>query len=64
MGLTRKELDKVYEEVRSRYKRRNNRDLEIVTGINILYNALDDYINGLLMERYGNTKSKRTFFLF
>ena len=45
MGLTRKELDKVYEEVRSRY-RRNNRDLEIVTGIDILYNALDDYMNG------------------
>lgn len=46
MGLTRRELDKVYEEVRSRYKRRNNRDLEIVTGMDILYNALDDYMNG------------------
>ena len=45
MSLTRKELDKVYEEVRSRY-RRNNRDLEIIEGIDILYNALDDYING------------------
>ena len=46
MAIKRKELDKVYEEVRSRYKRRNNRDLEIVTGIDILYNALDDYMNG------------------
>ena len=46
MAIKRKELDKVYEEVMSRYKRRNNRDLEIVTGIDILYNALDDYMNG------------------
>lgn len=45
MGLTRKELDKVYEEVRSRY-RRSNRDIEIIEGIDILYNALNDYING------------------
>ena len=45
MGLTRKELDKVYEEVRSRY-RRSNRDSDIIMGIDILYNALDDYING------------------
>jgi hypothetical protein len=45
MGLTRKELDKVYEEVKSRY-RRKNRDAEIIKGIDILYNALDDYING------------------
>ena len=45
MSLTRKELDKVYEEVRSRY-RRSNRDVEIIEGIDILYNALDDYMNG------------------
>ena len=45
MSLTRKELDKVYEEVRSRY-RRKNRDLEIIKGIDILYNALNDYIDG------------------
>jgi hypothetical protein len=45
MGLTRKELDKVYEEVKSRY-RRKNRDSEIVKGIDILYNALNDYIDG------------------
>ena len=45
MGLTRKELDKVYEEVKSRY-RRKNRDSEIIKGIDILYNALNDYIDG------------------
>lgn len=45
MSLTRRELDKVYEEVKSRY-RRKNRDLEIIKGINILYNALNDYIDG------------------
>ena len=45
MGLTRKELDKVYEEVKSRY-RRKNRDLEIIEGIEVLYNALNDYIDG------------------
>ena len=45
MSLTRKELDKVYEEVKSRY-RRKNRDSEIVKGIDILYNTLNDYIDG------------------
>ena len=45
MAIKRKELDKVYEEVRSRY-RRKNRDSEIIKGIDILYNALDDYIDG------------------
>ena len=46
MGLTRKELDKVYEEVRSHY-RRKNRDKDIVEGINILYQALNNYIDGV-----------------
>ena len=45
MAIKRKELDKVYEEVKSRY-RRKNRDLEIIKGIDILYNALNDYIDG------------------
>lgn len=45
MGLTRKELDKVYEEVKSRY-RRNNRDKDIIKGIEVLYEALDKYIDG------------------
>ena len=45
MGLTRKELDKIYEEVKSQY-RRKNRDSEIIKGIDILYNALNDYIDG------------------
>ena len=45
MGLRRKELDKVYEEVKSRY-RRSNRDKDIVEGIEVLYKALVDYIDG------------------
>lgn len=45
MSLTRKELDKVYEEVKLRY-RRKNRDSEIIKGIDILYNALNNYIDG------------------
>lgn len=45
MAIKRKELDKVYEEVRSRY-RRKKRDSEIIKGIDILYNALNDYIDG------------------
>ena len=45
MGLTRKELDKVYEEIKSHY-RRKNRDKDIIEGIDILYNALNDYIDG------------------
>lgn len=45
MGITRKELDKVYKEVKSRY-RRKNRDKDIVEGIDILYEALLNYTNG------------------
>ena len=45
MGLTRKELDKVYKEVKSRYRRKNC-DSEIIKGIDILYNTLNDYIGG------------------
>lgn len=44
MGITRKELDKVYEEVKSRY-RRKNRDKDIIEGIEILYQALIHYID-------------------
>ena len=47
MGLTRKELDKVYEEVKSHY-RRKNRDKDIVEGIDILYQALNNYIDGVI----------------
>ena len=47
MGLTRKELDKVYEEIRSHYRRRN-RDKDIIEGIDILYRALNDYIDGVI----------------
>ena len=45
MAIKRKELDIIYQEVRSRY-RRKNRDSEIIKGIDILYNALNDYIDG------------------
>ena len=45
MSLTRKELDIIYQEVKSRY-RRKNRDSEIIKGIDILYNALNNYIDG------------------
>ena len=44
MGIRRRELDKVYEEVRSRY-RRKNRDKDIVEGIDTLYQALIDYMD-------------------
>ena len=45
MSLTRKELDKIYGEVRSRY-RRKNRDKDIIEGINVLYDALIHYVDG------------------
>ena len=45
MAIKRKELDKVYEEVKSRY-RRVNRDKDIREGIEVLYKALNDYIDG------------------
>jgi hypothetical protein len=45
MAIKRKELDMIYQDVKSKY-RRKNRDSEIIKGIDILYNALDDYING------------------
>ncbi len=44
MSLKRKELVQIYEEVRSRYKRKE-RDKEIVQGIDILYDALVHYID-------------------
>ena len=45
MAIKRKELDIIYQEVKSRY-RRSNRDKEIIEGIEVLYNALNDYIDG------------------
>lgn len=44
MAIKRKELDMIYREVKSRY-RRKNRDSEIIKGIDILYNALNDYMD-------------------
>ncbi|MBQ1550832.1 MAG: hypothetical protein IIZ67_01910 [Bacilli bacterium] len=46
MSLTRKELEKVYEDVRSLY-RREQRDEDIRRGIDILYEALINYGNGI-----------------
>jgi hypothetical protein len=45
MSLTRKELDKVYKDVKSLY-RRKNRDEDTNRGIDVLYQALVNYING------------------
>lgn len=45
MAIKRKELDMIYQEVKSRY-RRNNRDKDIIKGIEVLYEALDKYIDG------------------
>ena len=45
MGLTRREINKVYEEVKSRY-RRKIRDKDIIEGIDTLYKAMLDYIDG------------------
>ena len=52
MGITRKELEKVYEEVKAKY-RRTYRDSDIVLGINELYKALINYIDG---EKYEQDK--------
>jgi hypothetical protein len=45
MGITRKELDKIYKDVYSLY-RRKNRDKDIRTGIDIMYQAIMNYIDG------------------
>lgn len=45
MGITRKELDKIYKGVYSLY-RRQNRDKDIRLGIDIMYQAIIDYIDG------------------
>jgi hypothetical protein len=44
MSLKRKELVHIYEEVRSKYKRKE-RDEDIKEGIDILYQALIHYID-------------------
>jgi hypothetical protein len=50
MSLKRKELDKVYEEVKSRY-RRKERDKDIRKGIDVMYNAIINYMNGEEIKR-------------
>lgn len=44
MSLKRKELVQIYEEVRSKY-RRKERDKDILEGIEVLYQALIHYID-------------------
>lgn len=44
MAIKRKELDKIYQEVKSKY-RRINRDKDIIEGIEILYQALIHYVD-------------------
>lgn len=45
MSLTRKELEKIYKDVTAFY-RRKNRDEDVRRGIDVLYQALINYING------------------
>ena len=56
MSLTRKELDIVYKKVYSLYQRKE-RDNFIRIGINILYQALLNYIDGEKIERESITKN-------
>ena len=44
MSLKRKELVQIYEEVKSKY-RRKERDKDILEGIEVLYQALIHYID-------------------
>ena len=46
MGLTRKELDRIYQYEKNKYKRINGRDIDIIKGIDVLYTAILDYIDG------------------
>lgn len=41
MGITRRELEKVYNEVKDKYKRKE--DSDIILGIDTLYKALIEY---------------------
>lgn len=50
MSLTRKELDRVYDEVKGLY-RRKERDKDIQLGIDIMYQSIMDYIEGKEIKR-------------
>ena len=50
MSLTRKEIDKVYEELKGLYGRRE-RDKDIHIGIDAFYQALLDYQSGKEIKR-------------
>ena len=45
MGINRKELNKVYHQVKELY-RRKYRDRHIQSGLDIMYEAILDYIDG------------------
>jgi hypothetical protein len=50
MSLTRKELEKVYDKLYSMY-RRKERDKDIRKGIDVMYNAIINYMNGEEIKR-------------
>ena len=50
MGIKRKELDKVYNKLYSMY-RRKERDKDIRKGIDAMYNAIINYMNGEEIKR-------------
>ena len=50
MSLTRKEIDKIYEELKGLYRRRE-RDKDIHIGIDAFYQALLDYQSGKEIKR-------------
>lgn len=50
MSLTRKEIDKVYEELKGLY-RRKERDRDIQIGIEAFYQSLLDYQSGKEIKR-------------
>ena len=54
MGIKRRELTNIYEDVKSQY-RRNNRDKDIIKGIDVLYEALMNYMDGC----YNNSNLKQ-----
>lgn len=50
MSLTRKEIDKIYEELKGLYRRRE-RDKDIHIGIDAFYQALLEYQSGKEIKR-------------
>ena len=51
MGVTRKELEKIYQIEKKKYRRVKGRDKDILNGIDILYTAILNYIDGEYNDR-------------